>query len=92
MLPACNYLKWAQSNRLLCTKAWAQKIQNFGARSAGGDIERAYYSIEFDSHEAYGKFNDAMLASEWWAATIEWMIANKDEIENLGTALYYDAL
>ena len=60
--------------------------------SAGGDIERAYYSIEFDSHEAYGKFNDTMLASEWWAATIEWMIANKDEIENLGTALYYDAL
>jgi hypothetical protein len=33
-----------------------------------------------------------MLASEWWATSSEWMIANKDEIENLGTAIYYDAL
>jgi len=60
--------------------------------SAGGDIERAYYSIEFDSHEAYGKFSDAMIASEWWAATTEWMKANKDEIENMGTTIYYNVL
>ena len=60
--------------------------------SSGGDNERAYYSIEFESHEAYGKFSDAMMASEWWAATIKWMVANKDEIENLGTAVYYNAI
>jgi hypothetical protein len=59
---------------------------------AGGDVERAYYSIEFDSHEAYGKFTDAMMASEWWAGTIDWMTENKNEIENLGTTIYYDAL
>ena len=60
--------------------------------SAGGDVERGYYSIEFDSHEAYGKFTDSMMASEWWAGTIDWMTENKNEIENLGTTIYYDAL
>ena len=60
--------------------------------SAGGDIERGYYSIEFNSHEAYGKFVDTMMASEWWAGTIEWMKENEDEIADLGSTIYYNAI
>ena len=60
--------------------------------SAGGNIDRAHYSLEFESHETYGKFTDAMMSSEWWAGTVEWMKENKNEIENLGTTIYYDAL
>ena len=60
--------------------------------SVGGDVERGYYSIAFVSHESYVKFTDAMMVSEWWAGTIEWMTENKNEIENLGTTIYYDAL
>ena len=60
--------------------------------SAGGDIERAYYSIEFDSHEAYGKFTDSMMAGEWWSGTVQWMDENQDDIVNCGTVIYYNAI
>ncbi len=60
--------------------------------SAGGNMEQAFYSLEFDSHEAYGKFLDAMMVSEWWAGTISWMDENKDIITNLGTSVYYNAI
>ena len=60
--------------------------------SAGGDVERAYYSIEFDSHEAYGKFTDNMMAGEWWSGTVQWMDENQDDIINCGTVIYYNAI
>ena len=60
--------------------------------SAGGDVERAYYSVEFDSHEAYGKFTDSMMAGEWWSGTVQWMDDNKDDIVNCGTVIYYNAI
>ena len=31
----------------------------------------AHYAIDFDSHEAYGAFMDAVMAHEWWAQTME---------------------
>jgi hypothetical protein len=59
---------------------------------AGGNMEQAYYSIEFDSQEAYGKFSDAMLNSEWWANAIEWIGEQHPDLLNLGTTIYYDAI
>ena len=60
--------------------------------SAGGDIERAYYSIEFESHEAYGRFTDQMMKDDWWKGTVDWMDQNKDDIVNCGTVVYYNAI
>ena len=59
---------------------------------AGGNMEQAYYSIEFDSQEAYGKFSDAMLNSEWWTNAIEWIGEQHPDLLNLGTTIYYDAI
>ena len=60
--------------------------------SAGGDIECAYYSIEFESHEAYGKFTDQMMKDDWWKGTVDWMDQNADDIVNCGTVVYYNAI
>ena len=60
--------------------------------SAGGDIERAYYSVEFESHEAYGRFTDQMMKDDWWKGTVDWMDQNKDDIVNCGTVVYYNAI
>jgi hypothetical protein len=60
--------------------------------SAGGDMEQAFYSLDFDSHEAYGKFTDTIMASDWWAGTISWMDENQEIITNLGTSIYYNAI
>ena len=60
--------------------------------TAGGNMEQAYYSIEFDSQEAYGKFSDALMASEWWSGAIEWIGEQHPDLINLGTTIYYDAI
>ena len=55
-------------------------------------MEQAFYSLDFDSHEAYGKFLDVMMVSEWWAGSISWMDENQEIITNLGTSIYYNAI
>ena len=60
--------------------------------SSGGNMEQAYYSIEFDSQEAYGKFSDAMLCSDWWTNAIEWIAEQHPDLLNLGTTIYYDEI
>jgi len=39
-------------------------------RDSNGELGVAHYAIDFDSHEAYGKFMDAMRAHEWWSQTM----------------------
>ena len=42
------------------------KNPRFWRSVSGGGVQKAYYSIEFDSHEDYGKWQDAMMESEFW--------------------------
>ena len=60
--------------------------------SAGGNMEQVYYSIEFDSQEAYGKFSDAMLGSEWWDGVNEFIGEHHPDLKNLGTTVYFDEI
>ena len=59
---------------------------------AGGEINQAIYELQFDNLEAYGKFNDALMKSDWWSGTQQWMNDNRDEIRNIGTTVLYDAI
>lgn len=60
--------------------------------SSGGEVHQAFYEIQFDSHEDYGKFTDAMIASGWFDGMMKWMGDNQDDIKNLGTMVMFDAL
>ena len=60
--------------------------------SVGPEVHQAIYEMHFDSHEAYGRFTDKMMSSDWWAGTSEWMRTNHGEIKNMGTTVLYDAL
>ena len=60
--------------------------------SSGGDMSQAYYTIEFETQEEYGKFSDAMLGSDWWNGTIEWIGENYPDLKNLGTTIYYNSI
>ena len=60
--------------------------------SSGGNMQQVYYSIEFDSQEAYGKFSDAMLGSEWWDGFIEFIGEHHPDLLNLGTTIYFDEI
>lgn len=60
--------------------------------TAGGEINQAIYELHFDSMEDYGRFNDIMMKSEWWAGTQKWMADNYDEVRTVGTSVLYDAI
>jgi len=60
--------------------------------STGGNMEQVYYSIEFDSQEAYGKFSDAMFGSEWWEGAIKFIGEHHPDLKNLGTTVYFDEI
>ena len=62
------------------------------ASGTGSDGSLAYYSIEFDSIEAYGAFFDKVLTSDWYAQTIEVVSKAYPDLKNGGTVVYYDAI
>ena len=62
------------------------------AAGAGSDGSLAYYSVEFDSIEAYGAFFDKVLSSDWFAQTVEVVGQAYPELKNRGTVVYYDAI
>lgn len=90
----------AIENLILGSKASAPVHKEMGAQNprlwramAGGGMESAFYSIEFESHAAYGTFTDKMLGSEWWKEQIvEAAGAAYPDLKNLGTTVYYDAI
>ena len=60
---------------------------------AGGGMEAAFYSIEFENHSAYGKFTDEMIGSEWWKEQIIKAAGSAyPDLKNNGTTVYYDAI
>lgn len=61
------------------------------ASGTGSDGTLAYYSVDFDSIEAYGEFFDKVLVSEWYATTIEVVSEAYPDLKNRGTVVYYDA-
>ena len=90
----------AIENLVLGSKASAPVHKEMGAKNprlwravAGGGMESAFYSLEFDSHAAYGAFNDAMIGSEWWNEQIIKAAGSAyPALKNLGTTVYYDAI
>ena len=60
--------------------------------SAGGDAEEVYYSVEFDSYEAYGKYMDEMMGSEWWTGLMKFLEDEYPDLKTLGTDVYYNAI
>ena len=67
-----------------------RKIRAYGERWRA---ESAFYSLEFESHAAYGAFNDAMIGSEWWNEQIIKAAGSAyPTLKNLGTTVYYDAI
>ena len=75
-------------------ESWGAKKPRLmrAAAGAGSDGTLAYYSIEFDSIEAYGTFHDKMLSSDWFAQTVEWMGQAYPDLKNRGAVVYYDAI
>jgi len=90
----------AIENLVLGSKASAPVHKKMGAKNprlwravAGGGMESAFYSLEFENHAAYGAFNDAMIGSEWWnEQIIKAAGLAYPALKNLGTTVYYDAI
>ena len=47
---------------------------------------------EFDSNEAYGKYMDEMMNSEWWAGLSKFLEDEYPDLKTLGTDVYYNAI
>ena len=58
----------------------------------GGNLEHAYYSIEFDSHEEYGKFTDKMMGSDFWTGMQAFVNDGYPDIKYISTDLYYSLI
>ena len=74
---SCEGTPEAIENLIKGSKASAPIHEKMGAKNprlwraiAGDGMESAFYSIEFESHSAYGAFTDEMLGSDWWKEQI----------------------
>ena len=56
------------------------------------ELQKAYYSIEFDSHEDYGKWQDAMMESEFWPEFQKFINEGYPDIEYISTDIYYSMI
>ena len=65
------------------------KNHAYGGLSQEARSIRRFTKPQFDNLEAYGKFNDALMKSDWWSGTQQWMNDNRDEIRNMGTTVLY---
>ncbi len=52
----------------------------------------AFYTLDFDSMEAYGAWCDALLQSEWWDTTAEAISDAHPDLEMTSQNVYYDGL
>ena len=80
------------------SKAAVELHESLGAKNArllrdsNGGPGVAHYAIDFDSHEAYGAFQDAVMAHEWWAQTMQAVAEAYPDLQMKGTTVFYDAL
>ena len=90
----------AIENLVKGSKASAPVHEKMGAKNprlwraiAGGGMEAAFYSIEFEYHSAYGKVTDETIGSEWWKEQIIKSAGSSyPDLKNNGTTVYYDAI
>ena len=90
----------AIENLIKGSKASAPIHEKMGARNprlwramAGGGMDTAFYSIEFENHSAYGAFTDEMIGSDWWKEQIIKAAGSAyPDLKNNGTIVYYDAI
>jgi hypothetical protein len=68
------------------------KNPRFWRSVSGGGVQKAYYSIEFDSHEDYGKWQDAMMESEFWPEFQKFINEGYPDIEYISTDIYYSMI
>ncbi len=68
------------------------KNPRFWCSVSGGGVQKAYYSIEFDSHEDYGKWQDAMMESEFWPEFQKFINEGYPDIEYISTDIYYSMI
>ena len=73
-------------------KSIGAKNPRFWRAMTGGDFQRAYYSIEFDSHEEYGKFNDKMMDSEFWTGIQAFINEGYPDVKYISTDVYYSMI
>ena len=73
-------------------KSMGAKNPRFWRSMVGGNLEHAYYSIEFDSHEEYGKFTDKMLGSDFWTGMQAFVNDGYPDIKYISTDLYYSLI
>ena len=52
----------------------------------------AFYTLDFDSMEAYGAWCDALLQSEWWDATAQAIAEAHPDLEMSSQNVFYDGL
>lgn len=80
------------------SKAAVELHESLGAknprllRDSHGGPGVAHYAIDFDSHEAYGAFTDALMAHEWWTSTNATIAEAYPDLQMKGTTVFYDAL
>ena len=80
------------------SKAAIEVHESLGARhprlltDSNGGLGVGHYAIDFDSHEAYGAFMDAIRAHEWWSQTTEAVAEAYPDLQMKGTTVFYDAL
>ena len=73
-------------------KSMGAKNPRFWRSMVGGNLEHAYYSIEFDSHEDYGKFTDKMMDSDFWTGMQDFVNDGYPDIKYISTDLYYSLI
>lgn len=61
-------------------------------RDSHGSNTVAHYALDFDSHEAYGAFIDAMRAHEWWSQLEAAVAEAHPNVLLKGTTVFYDVL
>ena len=61
-------------------------------RDSHGSPTVAHYAIDFDSHEAYGAFTDAIMAHEWWTQMTATVAEAYPDVQMKGTTVFHDAL
>ena len=50
------------------------------------------WRAEFDSHEAYGKFNDKMMDSEFWTGIQAFINEGYPDVKYISTDVYYSMI